>query len=462
MFFHFCFVLMFIIVFETQKGFPTILVAHPIFHSANIRPIGVLAANIRLKELWEILSTLSGKANVSAYLLDSRGYVVAHPNSSVVSQGTYLDHPEKDGLRKGLLKKWSVLVGHELFLGDQKFFMVVEQPLKQALSDTIKTTLLIGITITLTCICAVFLAVMKARQLIKPIDRLTLKARQISKGDLVQLVDLDDRDEFGLLAQAFNSMSTALEGQIHSLNQMLVEKERAFQSLSDSYAEMEELSYIISHHLQEPVRIIANYTELIDKKYGERLDNSGKRYLFHIHEKSIVLKRMLNDVMEYLSLNQVTIKKEAVDVEAIASRALKTVVSRFPNQNVIINVDTSSKVHTDGRLLERVLVQLLDNALKYNDKNTQRVDLKIESTADGWVISVSDNGIGVDAEYREKVFKIFNRLHSQQDYPGTGIGLSLCRKIISMLGGNFLRMESNENSGTCVVFHLPARIRSNL
>ena len=445
------------ILFDSDKGTPTILLARPIFHPAHPRPQGVIAGNIRFKELWKILNDLSNRPHVLSYLLNDKGRVVGHPNPSVVLRETFLNHPGEEGVRKGLLNRWSVLVTHPISFGKQQFILVVERPLMQALSVTIQAMSAIALMAVVTCISAFFLAFMMAQKFVQPIQRLTVKTKQISHGDPVQWVGMEREDEIGLLTQSFYSMNAAIEEQVRSLNQLVNEKERALQALSESYAEMEELSYITSHHLQEPVRVLVNYIDLLEQKYNDRLDDSGRRYLFHIRQKGMLFKTLLSDVMEYLSLNQISVDRTAVDLSTVVSHAASAVLQKEKDRKAIIDMDNLPVIHTDGKLLKRVFLQVFENSLRYNDKPEPHVQVTVERKSDGWVISVCDNGIGVDAEFRKKIFKLFNRLHRPEEYPGTGIGLALCRKIISMLGGQWIRMESNENGGACVTFHLPEK-----
>ena len=443
------------ILFDADKGTPSVLVAVPLLHPGDSTPYGIIAGNIRIKEVWRILSLLPREIDVSAYVLNDNGRVVAHQNPSVVLRESFLQHPEEEGVRKGLTAEWAVLVREDFFLGDQKLHLVVERPLHSALSFTYKSAFQLALIILLTCACACVLAVSMGKRFIAPIKHLTLKADQISAGDLIQQVELNREDEFGLLADAFNSMSSAIEKQIDSLNQLLAEKEDAFKALSESYSEMEELTYISSHHLQEPVRVLVNYTDLVESRYGDSLDDSGKRYLSHIRQKGALFSKLLTDVMEYLSLNQTKIHRESVDMASVVKQATRKVLSGASNQDAVINTGTLPTIYADRKLLEWVFVQLFDNALKFNDKSVPEVFVNAERDAAGWKISVCDNGIGVDALYREKVFKLFNRLHGAEEYPGTGIGLSLCRKIVLLLGGKGIRLELADNGGTCVVFYLP-------
>lgn len=443
------------IQFDPDKGTPSVTIASPIIDHVNGQLTGVLAANIRIKELWDVLSDVTKKTRMSAYLLADDGRVVAHPDPSIVLRETFFPQAEKEGVRKGLLNTWSVITHDDFFLGKQKFYLVIERPLSTALSFTIEMIVGIILVTILTGAGSLFLAITISRRFIRPINRLTQKAEQISSGDLIQPVNLDREDEFGALAQAFNSMSADIKKHIQSLNQHLIEKEAAYQSLTESYAEMEEISYVTAHHLQEPVRVIANYAELVSQKYKDRFDETGHRYLDHIQRKGAVLRKQLTDIMLYLSLSQMGAKKEPVAVNTLVSETLGYISRMFPEKAVTFQTRNLPELNTDSRLLEKVFSQLISNALKYNDKTNPEIEISTERVEDGWIFSVCDDGIGIDPQYQEKIFRMFIRLHSDQQYPGTGIGLTICRKIISMLGGKWIRIESANHGGTCVKFHLP-------
>jgi len=223
--------------------------------------------------------------------------------------------------------------------------------------------------------------------------------------------------------------------------------------LSQTNAELQRLAYVASHDLQEPLRNAANFALLLDARYKDRLDADGREFL-----KIIVsgVKHMRTLVDDLLSHSRVGTPPQLVptDCAALLGKVLSNFQSVIAESGAGVTCDPLPVVQADTRQLEQVFTNLLSNAIKFRGPESLRVHVGVEERAGEWVFSVQDNGIGLAPRYAGQVFEMFERLHSQAEYPGTGIGLAVCKKIIESHHGR-IWVDSEEGRGARFSFALP-------
>lgn len=232
------------------------------------------------------------------------------------------------------------------------------------------------------------------------------------------------------------------------------ELEKAAQ-LKQKNKELQELTYVASHDLQEPVRTISSFSDLLVASYNDKLDDEAKQYLRFIREASARSQQLIVDLLDYNRIGQET-KTERVDLNTIVSEVLADLSVKIKEENAIINCKKLPTVK--GQLLElRLLFQnLISNAIKFHKPDAPpEINITAKRQNGHYEFSVSDNGIGIDETYHSKIFVVFKRLHKKDEYDGTGIGLAHCKKILEHHNGD-IWVESTPGEGSTFFFTLPA------
>ena len=242
---------------------------------------------------------------------------------------------------------------------------------------------------------------------------------------------------------------------------MIVELERSREALlrkaaelSRSNAELEQFAYIASHDLQEPLRMISSYCELIERRYGERLDDAGRRFLGFARDGAVRMRSLINDLLAYLRISGEVERRPCSSQEA-CRQAIDNLRVAIDDAGAAVTVDRLPEVIADPGQLMQIFQNLLGNALKY--RGDRRPEIRVSGRRDGESVefAVVDNGIGIGSEHFERIFGVFQRLHGENDFSGTGIGLAVCRKLVERSGGR-IWVESQVGIGSTFRFTLPA------
>lgn len=225
--------------------------------------------------------------------------------------------------------------------------------------------------------------------------------------------------------------------------------------LRQSNEELERFAYICSHDMQEPVRMMNSYAGLLEEKCASAIDEKGKRYLQFIISNAQRMQKMIHDILTFSRVGREEIRLERVDCNDILKEVLAEFEPVIAANNVEVSCDTMPVLHTSPTLISCCLQNLIGNALKFHDGSRRpSIGIRASRQEEGWCISVSDNGIGIDPKFHGQIFNIFQRFHRKEDYPGTGIGLSTCRKFIRLFGGD-IDFKSTPGEGTIFSFTLP-------
>lgn len=223
--------------------------------------------------------------------------------------------------------------------------------------------------------------------------------------------------------------------------------------LKRSNEDLQEFASIASHDLQEPLRSISGFLQLIEKKYNDRLDDLGRDYMSRTRKNAIRLQDMINDLLTYSRITAHGNPIEEESAEEILMVAMENLRRTIEKSNALITHDPLPTIQVDRLQLVRVFQNLIGNSIKYCDRDRPVIHISAEYRDDQWVISVADNGIGIEPEYTTKIFGIFQRLHGREVYPGTGLGLAVCKKIIESHGGR-IWVESTPGEGSTFYFTL--------
>lgn len=228
-----------------------------------------------------------------------------------------------------------------------------------------------------------------------------------------------------------------------------------------SNQELEQFAYVASHDLQEPLRMVASYTQLIAQRYRGRLDTDADEFIGYAVDGAVRMQAIINDL---LMLSRVSTRNTAfasVDSKVSLDRALDNLRLVIEEAGAEIICGSLPALDADGSQLTQLFQNLIGNALKFRGEKPPRVEIGAERQDGEWLFHVRDNGIGIAPEYFERIFLMFQRLHSKREYPGTGIGLTICKKIIERHGGR-IWVESEQGKGTMFYFTIPVELDTAL
>ncbi|MFN6496178.1 MAG: ATP-binding protein [Nostoc sp. DedQUE01] len=270
-----------------------------------------------------------------------------------------------------------------------------------------------------------------------------------------------DITERKLAQQALQGVNEELEIKVQERTSEL---QKLNQDLQRSNQELEQFAYVASHDLEEPLRAVAGYTQLLEKEYQHCLDDSAKEYLAYIVDGAKRMQQLIQDLLAYSRVGTRGQEFVLVDCNTALSLALSNLYVAIAESEAIITHDPLPKLLADKTQMVQLFQNLVGNAIKFRRQKPPQIHIGVLTTereAEGelstprsqWLISVRDNGIGIKSQYLERIFEVFRRLHTRREFPGTGIGLAICKKIVERHGGR-IWAESEPGVGTVFYFTL--------
>jgi len=235
------------------------------------------------------------------------------------------------------------------------------------------------------------------------------------------------------------------------LKMLNIQLEQRSNDLMRNVQELEKFAYVASHDLQEPLRTITSYIQLLQKKFGTQLDAEAIEFMEFVVSGSRRMKTLINDLLEYSRINRVDSALETVNCNVILAEVLQNLNDSIKDSQATLEIDELPSVKANRLHMVQLFQNLIGNSIKFRSDRTPVIKVTAKKQADHYLFSVEDNGIGIKKEYSTKIFEIFQRLHSMQHYPGTGIGLAICLKIVQRFGGE-IWMESEYGKGTTFFF----------
>jgi PAS domain S-box-containing protein len=244
---------------------------------------------------------------------------------------------------------------------------------------------------------------------------------------------------------------TDLSEQKHreKLNESLIKLER-------SNAELQQFAYVASHDLREPLRMITSFLQLLEKRYKDQLDDDANEFIGFAVDGAKRLDDMIKDILEYSKITSKTLEFKQVNVEHVLEETLARLKIQIDENNAIITHDPLPNIYADEQLLIQLFQNLISNSIKYHGKETPKIHIHVQKDENQYQFSVKDNGIGMSPNHLKQIFTIFKRLHTHEEYEGTGIGLAIAEKIIQQFKGS-IWVESELGKGSTFYFTIPIK-----
>ena len=235
----------------------------------------------------------------------------------------------------------------------------------------------------------------------------------------------------------------------------ITERKRAEEELKRSNEELERFAYVASHDLQEPLRMVESYVQLLSKRYKGKLDADADEFVGFALDGAVRMQRLIEDLLAFSRVGTRDAALVPTDVTEVVDRALRSLKLRIEETGASVTREALPTVSADAGQLEQVFLNLIGNALKFRRAEPPHVHVAARAKDGRWIFSVRDNGIGIAPQDFDRIFVIFQRLHDRSEYAGTGIGLAICKKIVERHGGR-IWVESDPGRGSTFCFTLPA------
>lgn len=410
------------------------------------------------KDAAEILSALKAEPNIVAACLYDK-------NNTIFS--TY---PANDGITSfpGKLKADGHYFGdshieefQSIFQEDRHLGTLYIKSDFGAMNERLR---LYGIVSAIVIILSFLLSYLLSRILQKtisqPIVALAETAKVISeqKDYSIRAIKLG-KDELGMLTDAFNQMLTQIQQQNQTLNEFNKSLEQKVADrtleLKRSNEDLEQFAYVASHDLQEPLRTVTSYVQLLARRYKDKLDPDANDFINFAVDGSARMRTLIQSLLEYSRVNS---KRpfEDINMNNLLNTLLMNLGESIKENNAIIKSDPLPDIFGDPILINQLFQNLLTNAIKFKRDGNPEIKISGKKINNEYLFSVKDNGIGIPKEYANKIFIIFQRLHEAEKFPGTGIGLAICKKIVERHGGK-IWFESEPGQGTTFFFTIKTK-----
>ncbi|MFF2959134.1 ATP-binding protein [Streptomyces sp. NPDC057963] len=300
------------------------------------------------------------------------------------------------------------------------------------------------------------LSLLLHRMVGRPLGRLTAASETVSSGAFGNRIAVDGPSDVRAVATAVEDMRRRIVEELAESRDREVLLAEQAQELRRSNAELEQFAYVASHDLQEPLRKVASFCGLLEKRYGAQLDDRARQYIDHAVDGAGRMQVLIDDLLTLSRMGRVHDRWKQVDLDRSLDRALANLALVVEESGAtVVREGPLPALNGDPTALSMVWQNLIGNALKFRRPDVPcRITVGCVREGDDWHFRVADNGIGIAPEFSQKVFVIFQRLHGRDEYEGTGIGLALCRKIVELHGGG-IWLDPETAEGTCIRFTLP-------
>ncbi|TDB87150.1 sensor histidine kinase [Actinomadura sp. KC216] len=323
----------------------------------------------------------------------------------------------------------------------------------------------IGAALAIVVLAGLALTVLIRRTVLIPVSTLTGRVRAVAQGDFGHPLDVPGPSEINELAAIIDAMRHRIIDEWRATVEQTRLLDEQAEELRRSNAELEQFAYVASHDLQEPLRKVASFCQMLEHRYGDRLDDRGRRYIEFAVDGAKRMQALINDLLSFSRAGRLTDLEESVDLNDVARRALDDLAALREETGARVDVGDLPAVPGDRAQLVRLFQNLVGNAIKFRRPDEPpRITIDARRAGDEWEFRCADNGIGIEPRHADRIFLIFQRLHPRDRYTGTGIGLALCKKIVEYHGGRIwldtAAAPGPEAAGTTFHWTLPVRKRN--
>ncbi|WP_084468305.1 sensor histidine kinase [Actinokineospora inagensis] len=326
---------------------------------------------------------------------------------------------------------------------------------RAALASAATRLVVVCVTIAAVLLIVFLLVTIALRAAVAgPLAQLARGVRRVADGDFQHELEVTGPREVAELAGDVDSMRKRILAEVSVQRQVNAELDSRTEDLKRSNAELEQFAYVASHDLQEPLRKVASFCQLLERRYAGQLDERADQYIAFAVDGAKRMQVLINDLLAFSRVGRHARDRTPVSCAELVAQAQTNLAEAIEDAGAVVEVGDLPVVLAEAPLLTAVFQNLIGNAVKFRGEAPPVVHVSAEPDGDNHVFTVSDNGIGIEPEFAERVFVIFQRLHGKDAYPGTGIGLALCRKIIEYHGGRI--WLDHADTGTTFRFTLPA------
>jgi signal transduction histidine kinase len=307
-----------------------------------------------------------------------------------------------------------------------------------------------ALTLGLVIAVAATIAVALRRDVLRPLEMLASEARTVAGGDFDHPVPEHGPSEIRNVARDVEAMRWQILLELQQTEQARGESEQHAADLHRSNRDLEQFAYVASHDLQEPLRKVAGFCQLLERRYGDELDDRAREYIHYAVDGAQRMQTLINDLLTFSRVGRTTERFERVDLGAVLAEAWRDTSGTDTAELEASDLPT---VAGDPALLRTLFANLVSNSIKFRSDAPPKIRVSAQQVDEAWDIVVQDNGIGIDEQFGDRIFDIFQRLHTREVYDGTGIGLAISKRIVEFHGGNIRLAPSAD--GACFVVRLP-------
>jgi len=448
---------------------PALTISTPLKDSRG-KLIAVVAGRVDLTELTAIMQ--AGQDQTSSedtYLVNSFNFFVTKPRFGedwALKKAVYTEAVAKalaGGQGTGLYDDYrnEPVIGAYQWIAEQQVALITELDQSEAFAHVRHLQKAITWLCLAVTLLAAAIAWIVAKAITIPVSRLVEATGKLPKGGPAFSAEGAGPDEIGDLSRAFEQMTVALRETMVSRDQLEAEVtqrrkaqsllQTTLTSLERSNAELQQFAYVASHDLQEPLRMVASYTQLLSERYRGRLDEKADLFIHYAVDGAQRMQQLIQDLLAFSRVSTQGAEPAAVDSQAVLGKALANLRAAINESGALVTSEDLPRVQADETQLVQVFQNLIANAIKFHGPDQPKVHIRAAQHKEGLRFSVTDNGIGIDPQYADKIFTIFQRLHTRREYPGTGIGLAICKRIVERHGGR-IWFESKVGEGTTFYF----------
>ncbi|SBT41036.1 HAMP domain-containing protein [Micromonospora auratinigra] len=318
----------------------------------------------------------------------------------------------------------------------------------------VRDVLFVAILATLL-LSSIVISVLVRLTVLRPLGRLGASVRQVAGGDFEHRLTPEGPADIARLTADVETMRQRVVDALKTSRRHRDALEQQADELRRSNEDLEQFAYVASHDLQEPLRKVASFCQMLHRRYADQLDDRARQYIGYAVDGATRMQSLINDLLAFSRIGRVYGDDREVDLAEVLAQAESNLSGPIADAGAQVVADPLPVVNGDPTLLTMLWQNLLGNAVKFRSPDrAPRIRVEATEEADGWSFAVADNGIGIEPRYADKIFLIFQRLHPRGSYDGTGIGLAICKKIVEYHGGT-LRLDDGYAEGARFVFTLP-------